>query len=108
VNLVKAEDAAWRPASPAATMRGQAPEAGDWLVTTGIPVAPDGTNREMDLLLAVDHALGQMVDRVAAERGYDEQQAFTIVSLAVHLRVSMIVAAPNCSVTAMLPLSVFA
>jgi formamidase len=107
LNLIKATDAAWTPAAPAATMRPAAEEPTEWLVTTGIPVARDGSNREMDLMLAVDHALDQMVDRVMAERGYDEHQAFTIVSLAVHLRVSMIVVAPNCSVTAMLPLSIF-
>jgi formamidase len=107
IDLVKASDVRWQPVSPAATLRAHAEEPTDWLVTTGIPIAGDGANREMDLLLAVDHALDQMVDRVVGERGYDERQAFTIVSLAVHLRVAMIVAGPNCSVAAMLPLSIF-
>jgi acetamidase/formamidase len=61
----------------------------------------------MDLLLAVDRALEQLIDRVAAEYGYDEHQAFMIVSLAVHLHVSMIVAPPNCTVTPALPTSIF-
>jgi formamidase len=107
VNLHKADAVRWRPVSPAATLRSPPEGATEWLVTTGIPITRDGVNREMDLLLAVDHALDQMVDRVVAEYGYDQNQAFIIVSLAVHLRVSMIVAAPNCSVAAMLPLDVF-
>jgi formamidase len=107
VNLIKAADLSWMPATPAATLRTPPQPDAEWLVTTGIPIDAAGTNREMDLLLAVDHALGQMVDRIVAEYGYDEHQAFTIVSIAGRLHVSMIVAPPNCSVTAMLPVSIF-
>lgn len=107
INLVKADSVVWRPATPAATLRTPPSDAEEWLVTTGIPVAADETIREMDLLLAADNALEQMVDRLVAERGYDEHQAFTILSLAVQLRVAMIVVPPNCSVSAMLPLSIF-
>jgi formamidase len=107
VRLIKAADTAWTPASPAARQRRGDETSGEWLVTTGIPIARDGENRAMDLMLAVDRALDQMVDRVAAEYGYDEHQAFTIVSLAVRLHVSMIVAAPNCTVTAALPTDIF-
>jgi formamidase len=107
VELVKAADVAWTPSTPAAVLRTAAEPAREWLVTTGIPLTSEGSNREMDLLLAVDHALGQMVDRLVAERGYDEAQALTIASIAGQLRVSMIVAPPNCSVTALLPLDIF-
>ncbi len=107
VGLIKSADVRWQPVSPGATERRLPDPGGEWLVTTGIPVDRGGDNREMDLLLAVDRALDQMVDRVAAEYGYDEVQAFTIVGLAVQLRVSMIVAAPNCTVTASLPTDIF-
>jgi formamidase len=107
VNLVKAPDVTWTPTTPAATMRTPAEPEREWLVTTGIPINADGSNSEMDLLLAVDHALGQMVDRITAEYGYDEAQALTIASIAGQLRVSMIVAPPNCSVTALLPRDIF-
>jgi acetamidase/formamidase len=76
-------------------------------VTTGIPITRSGENREMDLMLAVDDALEQLVDRVVAEYGYDERQAFNIVGLAAEVRVAMIVAAPNCSVSASLPTDIF-
>jgi formamidase len=107
VGLVKSANARWVPTTPAATERRPPEPGGDWLVTTGVPVGRDGVNREMDLLLAVDRALDQMVDRVAVEYGYDEAQAFNVVGVAVQLRVSMIVAAPNCTVTACLPRDVF-
>jgi acetamidase/formamidase len=74
-------------------------------VTRGDPASPGRAG--MDLLLAVDRPLERRIDRVAAEYGYDEHQAFVIVSLAVQLRVSMIVTAPNCTVTAALPTSIF-
>jgi formamidase len=107
VNLIKGKDANWKPVTPAATERRPAQDAGEWLIATGIPVTRAGENRDMDLLLAVDRALDQLIDRVVAEYGYDEHQAFMIVSLAVELHVSMIVAAPNCTVTAALPTSIF-
>jgi formamidase len=107
VSLVKADDAVWHPRTPAASVRRPAQPATDWMVTTGIPVTPEGANRDEDLMLAADHALGEMVDRLVAERGYEPWQAFTILSIAVELRVTMIVVPPNCTVSAALPLDIF-
>lgn len=106
-DLVKAADAAWIPATPAAVRRAPAEPEREWILTTGIPVTEDGVNRYRDVTLAACNAVEAMVDRVAAEYGYEPWQAFTIVSLAARIQVSAMVDPPNVSVTASLPTDVF-
>jgi formamidase len=74
--------------------------------TTGMPVHPDGTNESGDLTLAARNALLSMIDHLEG-RGYSRQQAYTICSVAVDLRVSQVVDVPNFIVSALLPLDIF-
>jgi formamidase len=74
--------------------------------TTGFSVTEDGENRSEDLSLAARNALLAMIDHLG-ERGYDRQQAYTICSVAVDLRVSQVVDVPNFIVSALLPLDIF-
>ena len=48
-----------------------------------------------------------MIDHLVAERGYSRQQAFALCSVAVDLRISEVVNAPNYVVSAFLPLDIF-
>jgi formamidase len=74
--------------------------------TTGFCVNEDDENRSEDLSLAARNALLAMVDYLGT-RGYDRQQAYTICSVAVDLRVSQVVDVPNFIVSALLPLDIF-
>lgn len=74
--------------------------------TTGFSVTEDGENRSEDLTLAARNALLAMIDHLG-ERGYDRQQAYTICSVAVDLRISQVVDVPNFLVSALLPLDIF-
>jgi formamidase len=75
--------------------------------TTGMPITPDGRNEAEDLSLAAKNALVSMIDHLET-RGYDRQQAYAICSVAVDLKVSQVVDAPNFIVSALLPLDIFA
>ena len=75
--------------------------------TTGLPIRPDGTNESEDTSLAAANALHQMIAYLVDEWGYDEQQAYTICSVAVDLKISEMVDVPNFVVTAVLPLDIF-
>jgi formamidase len=83
----------------------QAPKR--FYATTGLPLGPDGANESEDASLAAAHALHQMIDHLVVEWGYTRQQAYTICSVAVDLKVSEVVDVPNFVVTAVLPLDVF-
>ncbi|MEX2425243.1 MAG: acetamidase/formamidase family protein [Thermomicrobiaceae bacterium] len=74
--------------------------------TTGMPVHPDGRNEAEDLSLAARNALISMIDHLEW-RGFDRQQAYAICSVAVDLKVSQVVDAPNFIVSAILPLDIF-
>jgi formamidase len=74
--------------------------------TTGISVTPEGENTSEDLTLSARNALIAMIEYLQT-RGYDEQQAYAICSVAVDLRVSQVVDVPNFIVTAILPLDIF-
>lgn len=74
--------------------------------TTGMPVHPDGRNEAEDLSLAARNALISMIEHLET-RGYDRQQAYAICSVAVDLKVSQVVDAPNFIVSAILPLDIF-
>jgi len=74
--------------------------------TTGICIREDGRNESEDLTLAARNALLNMIEYLGT-RGLDRQQAYTLCSCAVDLRVSQTVDVPNVIVTALLPLDLF-
>jgi formamidase len=48
-----------------------------------------------------------IVDYIVSTYGYNRQQAYVIASVAVDIRISQLVDAPNIGVTALLPLDIF-
>jgi len=74
--------------------------------TTGISVRKDGVNHSEDITLAARNALLNMIDHLT-ERGWTRQQAYTICSVAVDLKISQLVDAPNMLVSAFLPEDIF-
>ena len=74
--------------------------------TTGISVTKDGVNHSEDVTLAARNALLNMIDHLT-ERGWTRQQAYAICSVAVDLKISQLVDAPNMLVSAFLPEDIF-
>jgi formamidase len=74
--------------------------------TTGISVTKDGENRGEDATLAARNALLNMIEHLT-ERGWSRQQAYTICSVAVDLKISALVDVPNVLVSAFLPEGIF-
>lgn len=74
--------------------------------TTGISVTRDGVNHSEDVTLAARNALLNMIDHLG-ERGWTRQQAYAICSVAVDLKISQVVDAPNMLVSAFLPEDIF-
>jgi formamidase len=77
-----------------------------FFATTGISVTKDGVNHSEDVTLAARNALLNMIDHLT-ERGWTRQQAYTICSVAVDLKISQLVDAPNMLVSAFLPEDIF-
>jgi len=77
-----------------------------FFATTGISVTRDGVNHSEDITLAARNALLNMVDHLG-ERGWTRQQAYAICSVAVDLKISQLVDAPNMLVSAFLPEDIF-
>jgi formamidase len=75
--------------------------------TTGLPIAPDGTNHSLDLTLATRNAVLEMIAYLGHAYGLSPEQAYVLVSVAVDLRLSEIVDVPNPLVSALLPLDIF-
>ena len=65
-------------------------------------------NLSEDLTLAARHALLQMIEYLKREHGLTAEQAYTLSSVAVDLRVGQVVDVPNYIVTAVLNMDVFA
>jgi formamidase len=75
--------------------------------TTGMSMSRDGgTVHAEDATLAARNALLNMIEHLG-ERGWDRQQAYTICSVAVDLKISQLVDVPNFLVSAFLPLDIF-
>lgn len=53
------------------------------------------------------NAIRYMIDHLVAERGLSREEAYVLASVAVDLRISEIVDAPNWIVSAFLPESIF-
>lgn len=81
--------------------------AGRFVATTGISVYASGDGDAEDLNHAARSALLNMIDYLTAERGFGRREAYAICSVAVDLKVSELVDAPNLVVTAVLPLEIF-
>jgi formamidase len=77
-----------------------------YLATTGMAVDDDGEAHFEDVTLAARQALRSMI-RLLMERGYSWEQAYSICSVAVDLRISELVDVPMPVVSAILPLSIF-
>jgi formamidase len=80
--------------------------SGPYVATTGLSVYADTGGRAEDLNLAAANALRNMIDLLGAEHGFTRQQAYAICSVAVDLRISELVDAPNFVVSAVLPLDI--
>jgi formamidase len=75
--------------------------------TTGMSISQDGENQSEDATLAARNALRNMIDYLGQEHGYSRQQAYTLASVAVDLKISELVDVPNFVVSAFLPLDIF-
>jgi len=80
---------------------------GRYFATTGMCIERDGRNQFEDLTLAARNALDAMIRHLTHEYGYTAQQAYTICSVAVDLKISQAVDVPNVIVSAFLPLDIF-
>lgn len=70
-------------------------------------VVPGLENLSNDINLAARNAVAGIVDYITTNYGYSRQQAYVIASVAVDIRISQLVDAPNVGVTALLPLDIF-
>ena len=64
-------------------------------------------NVSNDINIAARNALDSMINYIVATYGYNRNQALVIASVAVDLRITQLVDAPNVGVTAVLPLDIF-
>ncbi len=74
------------------------PNRGPWFATTA---------HGPDLFAAAQQAVRYMIDHLERERGLSREEAYVLASVAVDLKISEIVDAPNWIVSAFLPESVF-
>jgi len=74
-------------------------ERGPWFVTTA---------HGPDLYPSAQQAVRYMIDHLVEERGLSREEAYVVCSVAVDLKISEIVDAPNWIVSAFLPESIFA
>jgi formamidase len=74
--------------------------------TTGIPLADDGRQADLDLNLATRRALLELLGWLEHECGMGREAAYVLMSVAAELRVSELVDEPNALVSAALPLDV--
>ena len=81
--------------------------SGPYVATTGLSVYASEGGRAEDLNHAARAALRNMIAYLVAEHGFDRRQAYALCSVAVDLKVSEIVNAPNFVVTAVLPVDIF-
>ncbi|MNC90921.1 Acetamidase/Formamidase family protein [compost metagenome] len=77
-----------------------------FLGVMGMPLTADGENDGQNLNLACRNAVLNMLE-LLQERGFTQQQAYIICSVAMDLRISNVVDFPNCVVSALLPEMIF-
>ncbi len=73
-------------------------DRGSWFATTA---------HGPDLFASAQQAVRYMIEHLVAERGLSREQAYVLASVAVDLKISEIVDAPNWIVSAFLPESIF-
>ena len=95
----------WRPSFPCYEAPPRPPRA--MFATTGIPLADDGSQGDLDLNLATRRALLELLAWLGHEHGLEREPAYVLMSVAAELRISELVDAPNALVSAALPLEVF-
>jgi formamidase len=95
----------WRPTFPCYEAPSRPPRA--MFAATGIPLADDGSQGDLDLNLATRRALVELLSWLEHERGLSREAAYVLMSVAAELRVSELVDTPNALVSAALPLEVF-
>ena len=78
-----------------------------FFATTGQSYTKDGVAHSEETTLAARNALLNMIEYLVTERGYTDQQAYAICSVAVDLKISEMVDVPNFIVSAFLPLDIF-
>jgi formamidase len=96
----------WTPTFPCYEAPPRPPRA--FFATTGIPLDDAGAQGDLDLNLATRRALLELLGWLTSEHGLERPAAYVLMSVAAELRVSELVDAPNCLVSAALPLDVFA
>ena len=78
-----------------------------YYATTGICVDERGWQEAENVTLAARNALLNMIDHITRNYPFDRRQAYALCSVAVDLKVSQLVDAPNVLVTAFLPMDIF-
>lgn len=78
-----------------------------YVATTGIPINSRGQNEYLNLNTAARAAVEEMIAYLTHIRGFTEEQAYILVSVAADLRVSEVVDFPNAIVSVVLPLAIF-
>jgi formamidase len=77
-----------------------------FIATMGMPVDEKGKNHGENLNVACRNALLNMI-QLLQERGFTQEQAYVICSVAVDLKINNVVDVPNCTVSAYLPEDIF-
>jgi formamidase len=77
-----------------------------FLGVMGMPITAAGEIESENLTLACRNAVLNMIE-LLQERGFSREQAYVICSVAVDLRISNVVDAPNFVVSALLPEAIF-
>lgn len=108
VGLRPSEQLRWTPRFPAFEYtEPPRPAARAWFATTGIPIADNGANRQLDLAVAARRALEELVSWLVHERGLTREQGYVLASVAADLSIAEAVNVPNGLVSCGLPLDVF-
>lgn len=81
--------------------------ARNYFATTGIPLGSDGTIDAMNVTLAAQNAVLEMVEHLSAMCGFTREAAYALCGATVDLQLSQVVNLPNPLVSALLPLDVF-
>ncbi len=107
-SVVKPAEQLWQPRFPTFEYREEPTRiARRYIGTTGIPVNSDGQNGYLDLTMAAEEAVREMIACLVGTRGLTRAQAYVLVSVAGDLRISECVDVPNAIVSVHLPLDVF-